>query len=75
MNIVVTGGLGFVGTNLVKRLLVDGHKIIVIDDYSIGRIDTMIQAYTDEDGYIELMHPDDIDEEDGTPKMCLVLWP
>ena len=39
MNIVVTGGLGFVGTNLVKRLLADGHKIIVLDDYSVGKVE------------------------------------
>ena len=44
MNIVVTGGLGFVGTNLVKRLLVDGHKIIVIDDYSIGKVENQIEG-------------------------------
>ena len=33
MNILITGGLGFIGLNLTKRLLEDGHKIIVIDDY------------------------------------------
>ena len=44
MNIVVTGGLGFVGTNLVKRLLVDGHKVIVLDDYSIGKVENQIEG-------------------------------
>ncbi len=33
MNIVITGGVGFVGTNLAKRLVEDGHKVIVLDDY------------------------------------------
>ena len=32
MNIVITGGLGFIGINLTKRLLEDGHKIIVLDE-------------------------------------------
>mgnify|MGYP000185569651 FL=1 len=44
MNIVVTGGLGFVGTNLVKRLLADGHKIIVLDDYSVGKVENQIEG-------------------------------
>ena len=44
MNIVITGGLGFIGINLTKRLLEDGHKIIVIDDYSIGKIENQIEG-------------------------------
>ena len=36
--IVVTGGAGFVGTNLIKMLLKKtGHKIISIDNYSSGK--------------------------------------
>ena len=30
--IVVTGGFGFIGSNLVDRLLSDGHEVVVIDD-------------------------------------------
>lgn len=44
MNILITGGLGFVGTNLTKRLLENGHKIIVIDDYSIGKFENQIDG-------------------------------
>jgi len=36
MNILITGGLGFVGTNLAKRLIQDVHEVVVLDDYSIG---------------------------------------
>ena len=36
MNTLVTGGAGFVGTNLVIRLLNDGHNVISIDNYSTG---------------------------------------
>ena len=36
MNILVTGGAGFVGTNLIKRLLKDGHEVASIDNYSTG---------------------------------------
>jgi UDP-glucose 4-epimerase len=36
MNILVTGGAGFIGTNLIKRLLLENHKIISIDNYNTG---------------------------------------
>ena len=36
MNILVTGGAGFIGTNLIKRLLNEGHKVHSLDDYSTG---------------------------------------
>lgn len=35
-NILVTGGAGFVGTNLIKRLLKEGHTVVSIDNYSTG---------------------------------------
>ena len=36
MKVLVTGGAGFVGTNLIKRLLKDGHKVASVDNYSSG---------------------------------------
>lgn len=36
MNIMVTGGVGFIGTNLIKRLLNDGHRVISLDNYDSG---------------------------------------
>ena len=36
MNIMVTGGVGFVGTNLIKTLLNDGHTVVSLDNYSTG---------------------------------------
>ena len=36
MRFLVTGGVGFIGTNLVKRLLKDGHEIVSLDNYSTG---------------------------------------
>ncbi|MEK7479513.1 MAG: SDR family NAD(P)-dependent oxidoreductase [Patescibacteria group bacterium] len=37
MNILVTGGLGSIGHILCKRLLKEGHGVIIVDDCSVGR--------------------------------------
>ena len=36
MNILVTGGAGFVGSNLIKKLLNQNHNVVSIDNYSTG---------------------------------------
>jgi UDP-glucose 4-epimerase len=38
MKILVTGGAGFIGTNLIKKLLNEGHDVISIDNYNTGLI-------------------------------------
>src|SRR3990167_10826785 len=40
---LVTGGAGFIGTNLVKQLLASGHQVRVLDNYSAGRFANRIQ--------------------------------
>ena len=37
MKILVTGALGFVGKNLCKRLIEEGHDVIGLDNYEIGK--------------------------------------
>ena len=32
MKILITGGLGFIGSNLAKRLVEDGNEVIIIDN-------------------------------------------
>ena len=39
MKILVTGGAGFIGTNLIKRLLSEGHEVVSLDDYETGSPD------------------------------------
>ena len=36
MKILVTGGAGFIGSNLTKRLVNDGHEVIVLDNLLRG---------------------------------------
>jgi UDP-glucose 4-epimerase len=37
MNILVTGGAGFIGSRMAERHLSDGHRVVVVDDLSAGR--------------------------------------
>jgi UDP-glucose 4-epimerase len=36
MKILVTGGNGFIGSNLIKKLLKEGHEVVSLDDLSTG---------------------------------------
>ena len=36
--ILVTGGAGFIGSHLVDRLVSEGHKVVVVDDLSAGKL-------------------------------------
>lgn len=44
MYYLVTGGAGFIGTNIVKRLLHDGHAVRVLDNYIAGKKEERFQA-------------------------------
>lgn len=42
MNILVTGGAGFIGSQLCERLLNDGHKVVCVDDLSAGLMENLL---------------------------------
>ena len=44
MKYLVTGGAGFIGSNLVERLQDDGHIVHIVDDYSTGSLENVIFA-------------------------------
>ena len=41
--VAVTGGAGFIGSNLTKRLLSEGYDVVVIDDLSTGLLSNVDQ--------------------------------
>ena len=41
MKVVVTGGAGFVGSNLTRNLISRGHEVIIVDDLSTGLADNV----------------------------------
>src|SRR5690349_2388377 len=41
MRVLVTGGAGFIGSHLCRRLLADGHEVSVVDNESNGKPDVL----------------------------------
>lgn len=37
MNILVTGGAGFIGSNVADAFIADGHNVIIVDNFSSGK--------------------------------------
>ena len=41
--VIVTGGAGFIGSNLIKRLLQEGNQVVSLDNYSTGKKENEIE--------------------------------
>lgn len=62
--ILVTGGAGFVGSHLVRRLVADGHRVISLDNYFTGSRENHIPGAEYREGHtkdIESLIPESPD--------------
>lgn len=63
MNVLITGGAGFIGTHLARRFLNEGHRVTVLDAFSSQVHDGCQQLPLDLAPYVDLCRGDvrDID--------------
>ena len=45
MNILVTGGTGYIGSHICVELLESGYDVVVIDDFSNSKPDVLDSIY------------------------------
>jgi UDP-glucose 4-epimerase/UDP-glucuronate decarboxylase len=50
---LITGGAGFLGYHLARRLLDDGWTVVLVDDLSRGRMDAELLALLDDVRFVE----------------------
>jgi UDP-glucose 4-epimerase len=58
MNILVTGGAGYIGSHAVQRLLRDGHSVIALDNLFRGHIEAMEALKPESDGRLHFVKGD-----------------
>src|SRR5262245_45915430 len=58
MRALVTGGAGFIGSNLVDRLLAEGHQVDVVDDLATGSLANLADARRDAGGNLSFHNLD-----------------
>lgn len=62
MRILVTGGAGFIGSHLCKRLLDQGHEVLCLDNFFTGRKENIVELMSNP--YFELVRHDIINPID-----------
>ncbi|PZM67285.1 dTDP-glucose 4,6-dehydratase [Paenibacillus dendritiformis] len=62
MNVLVTGGAGFIGRWVTKKLLEDGHRVWVLDDLSNGR-ESNLDEFQNNDYFMSFIKGSIMDEQ------------
>ncbi|MCK4626146.1 MAG: GDP-mannose 4,6-dehydratase, partial [Phycisphaerae bacterium] len=50
MNVLITGGAGFIGSHLTEAMIGAGHSVTVVDDLSTGSFEN-IRSLTGREGF------------------------
>ncbi|MCR5356250.1 MAG: NAD-dependent epimerase/dehydratase family protein [Lachnospiraceae bacterium] len=64
MKVLITGGAGFIGYHLAKRLLADGCEVVIADNFSRGVEDTFLKELAKK-GRITFKNTDLMDEKNA----------
>jgi UDP-glucose 4-epimerase len=69
MRALITGGAGFIGSNLVDRLLADGHSAVAYDNFSTGQERFLERAVRGHNGQFTRIRGDILDRSKLTDAM------
>ncbi|MFZ5988631.1 MAG: SDR family oxidoreductase [Bacillota bacterium] len=72
MNIIVTGGCGFIGSHLVDKLLEKGHSVVVLDNFSTGRLENL--SHQKNNGNLQIIEIDITNKEKILPYFKEIDW-
>lgn len=56
MKVIVTGGAGFIGTNLINKLLKEGHEVYSLDNYDSGLKENELPGCVYKEGEIDTLN-------------------
>ncbi|MBL4761327.1 MAG: SDR family oxidoreductase [Gammaproteobacteria bacterium] len=72
MNVLITGGAGFIGSHLSRKMIADGHQVAVLDNLSNGRKDNIADLLSSD--RFTFHHADIRNEEDISSVFDEIDW-
>jgi UDP-glucose 4-epimerase len=66
-NVLVTGGAGFIGSNIIEKLLANDNRVIVYDNLSAGKLDFILEF--EKNHNFKLVKADLLDKEKLTSSL------
>lgn len=68
-NILITGGAGFIGAHLSAQLLAAGHKVVVVDDFTLGSKENVIACLNNPNFVLIEQDATNVDALEGVMKV------